>query len=133
MINCPNCGQPVREGQRFCGVCGADVQAALAASTPPASEQEPASPYAYSANEGYSYEPEKPPAPVTGRMLVAGAVLVLALCCVFACGILFGFEIIPDLLGYTAAPPARVPPATVTPAALNLVPVFFNWVLRVRA
>ncbi len=117
MITCPNCGNPVRETQQFCGNCGTDVHAALAASSTPApAAEEPTAPYAYSqpASSGYGYE-YQPPAPSAGggnRMLIIGAAIVLVACCMFACGLVFGFEIIPDLLGLGGSAPKPVPSPT---------------------
>ncbi len=127
MINCPNCGRPVLEGQKFCGACGADVQAAMhpsSGSVPPGEEQ--MAPYAYAQSAGYGYETEPPDEkPLGGRMLVIGGALLLAMCCVFACGLVFGFEIIPDVaqfmgFGGGSASPGPKAPTTPTPTSLLL-------------
>lgn len=131
MINCPYCGQPVLDGQKFCGSCGKEVQAAVraipVANNPPLSEDQ-STPYAYPQPSGYGYEPlplAQPP--VAGRMLVIVGASLLALCCVFACGVLFGFEIIPDIaafMGFGAAGPAGpTPRPTFTPTPSSLLPM----------
>ncbi len=141
MINCPYCGQPVLEGQRFCGSCGKEVpvqpavRAAPAApvapvfNNPPPSEGQ-AAPYAYAQPSGYSYEPLPPTQPpMAGRMIVVIGAVLLALCCTLAFGICLGFEIIPTLLEAVgmrgAAPPAPRP--TVSPSSLlPIIQTFFN-------
>jgi hypothetical protein len=53
-------------------------------------------------------------------MLIVGAAILAAILCAFACGLLFGFEIIPDLLGMGVGggvTPTRVP-GTPTPTGL---------------
>ncbi len=129
MINCPYCGQPVLEGQRFCGSCGKDVQSALRASpvvnNPPVGEEH-STPYAYSQPSGYGYE-HQPPAepPAAGRMIIIVGAVLLAVCCAFACGLLFGFEIIPDIgqfMGLGGAPGAT-PRPTFTPTPSSLLPI----------
>ena len=118
MVTCPNCGNSVRESEQFCGNCGTDVHAALAAEshTPPIGEEHD-TPYAYSQPTGYGYE-YQPPEPAGGsRIVIIGIALVVIACCMFACGLVFGFEIIPDLMGIrggTAVPKAIPSP---TPAA----------------
>ena len=124
MITCPNCGQSVRESQRFCGTCGTDVQAALSAASPGrAAADEPGMPYAYSQPSGYGYENQLPPEQPRGRMFVIAAALILAVCCAFACGLVFGFEIIPDLLGIGGAAPATTPRPGITPTPSSLLPI----------
>ena len=119
MVTCPNCGHSVADSQRFCGNCGTDVEAALAAAPHGGAigEGQPA-PYAYSQPSGYGYEYQPPPEPApTGRYIIIGAVLIIALCCAFSCGLLFGFEIIPDLFG-GAAGATPVPKPSPTPQSL---------------
>lgn len=112
MINCPNCGYPIPDNQRFCGNCGTEVKAATPpAPTPPTGapigEGQPA-PYAYSQPSGYGYEAQplaETPRPVVGRMILVLVVLLLAACCALLCGILIGFELSPVLFpGVTPAP-----------------------------
>ena len=121
MVNCPNCGHTVPSSQRFCGNCGADVQASTVPQGVPVSEQQPA-PYAYSQPAGYGYDPYPTQAPRSGapRLILIGAVVVMALCCALACGILLGFELIPDLLGIGggAAVPKPTPRFTPTPQSM---------------
>jgi len=119
LINCPTCGHQVADNQRFCGNCGSDVRAAApAAPTPPAGApigDGQTAPYAYSQTPsygGYEHQPyTEPPRPVAGRMIVIIAVLLLAACCAFACGILIGFEASPILFpNSTPGPTPRVSP-----------------------
>lgn len=136
MVTCPNCGAAVRESQRFCGTCGTDVPAALAAAAPSSRATAPmsgeqSSPYAYQSESGYgqsqvpysSYDPSfASPPPAGGRMMIIAGAIILALCCAFACGLIFGFELIPDLLGMGASTP--VPPRpTSAPTPSSLLPV----------
>jgi hypothetical protein len=132
LVTCPNCGQPVREGQKFCGACGAEIPApAGASSVPPSPDQEQAAPYAYEPPPAYGYEAQQPPAPFGGRMVLAGGVLLLALCCALACGILLGILVAPDVLeffGFRTVPVPRITPARVpTPTGLNLLPFMPPW------
>ena len=122
---CPNCGQPVREGQRFCGACGTDVPAALNAAAASRSSGEStsyggesSSPDAYSQPPDYGYvTPPSNDPPAGRRLLIIAGALILAICCAFACGLLFGFELIPDLLGIGgAAGPAPRPTTVPTPS-----------------
>lgn len=131
MSNCPNCGHAVPDNQRFCGNCGADVRAAApaasAAPTPPTGapigEGQPA-PYAYSATPSYGgYEQPtyaETPRPLAGRMLILIAVLLLAACCAFACGILIGFEASPILFPNPTGPAPRG-----TPTRETLLPILY--------
>ena len=117
MITCPNCGNPVRETQQFCGNCGTDVHAALAAAPSPTTpgEETPASPYAYTEPAGYTSDYQQPLQGGNSRLIIIGVAVVLVACCMFACGLLFGFEIIPDILGAGATSVPKVSP-TSTPA-----------------
>ncbi len=123
MITCPNCGNQVRETQQFCGNCGTDVRAALAAaSAAPAAEERNETPYAYSQPAGYGYD-YQPPAPSGGnnRVIIIGAAVLLVACCMFACGLVFGFEIIPDILGIGGG--AAVPKAVPSPTPSSWLPI----------
>ncbi len=147
MVTCPSCGRPVPEGQKFCGSCGTDVQAALRAqpSAPPSEEQ--GSPYAYQQTGGYSqsggygqtggygYESqyESEPPPQGNRMIVIAGAIILAVCCAFACGLVFGFEIIPDVaqalgFGGAAAGGTPVPTPRFTPTPSSLLPIIHYFI-----
>ncbi len=136
MINCPYCGQPVLEGQRFCGSCGKDVQAAVRATpvantAPPTEEQ--STPYAYPQPSGYGYEPLPPSQPpMAGRMIVIVGAVLLAVCCAFACGLLFGFELIPDIAGAIGwgGPAGPTPRPTSAPTPSSLLPLI-HYVFRI--
>lgn len=56
-------------------------------------------------------------------MLIIGVAVVLVACCMFACGLVFGFEIIPDLLGIGAGP--ATPKGTPTPVGLLQIIQYF--------
>lgn len=124
MITCPNCGNQVRESQQFCGNCGTDVHAALAAASQaaPAAEEPTSTPYAYSQPSGYGYD-NQPPAPSGGssRIIIIGVALVLVACLMLCCGLVLGFEIIPDILGLGGG--AAVPKTTPTPTPAGLLPI----------
>ncbi len=128
MVTCPNCGHVNREGQRFCGSCGTDLQAALASTAPanPIGEDQ-GTPYAYSQSPGstpgygYEYPPAEPSS--NSRLIILGVALVIAACCIFACGLTFGFEIIPDLLGIGGG--AAAPRPTPTPTPTSLLPILY--------
>ncbi len=128
MVICPNCGNHVADNQRFCGNCGADVHAALAHAAPrgtPITENEPA-PYAYSQPMyGQEYQPVES-GPKVGRLVLIGAIALIAMCCVFACGLAFGFDIIPDLLGIGGA--AAPAPGKGTPTPQSLLPIVY-WLI----
>ena len=118
MITCPNCGSPVRESQQFCGNCGTDVQAALAASPAPATagEEAQSSPYAYSeSSAGFGGDYQQPLRPANTRLIIIGVAIVVLACCMFACGLAFGFEFIPDMLGIGSGAGPK-PSPTSTPA-----------------
>ena len=124
MVNCPTCGHPVPDNHRFCGNCGSDVGAAPPAAPPGAPiGGDQTAPYAYSQPTGYGYEPQpaaEAPRPAS-RMVIIIAVLILAACCAFACGILIGFEVSPMLPGGGA--PAPTP--RVSPTRENLLPIMY--------
>ncbi len=139
MITCPNCGSLVRESQRFCGSCGTDVSAAstVGASAGSAGEEQ-SSPYAYQSQGGYGqssssygagqssyggYEPLGTQPPVGGRLMIIAGALILAICCAFACGLIFGFELIPDLLGMGGASAVPPPRPTTAPTPTGLLPI----------
>jgi uncharacterized membrane protein YvbJ len=100
LINCPNCGTPVREDARFCGNCGIDVQAALAAHEQAMAAQAAAAfqqqtqaqpiqqsyPLQTTNYGGYGFAHEER-SPMQGRLLIT-AVLVVAVACAFCCGVL---------------------------------------------
>lgn len=99
MINCPNCGTPVREDAKFCGNCGIDVQAALAAQEQAMAAQaavfqqqqqvqpiQQAYPLQTTNYGGYGLGREER-SPMQGRLLIA-VVLVVAVACAFCCGML---------------------------------------------
>jgi hypothetical protein len=137
LINCPYCGQPVLEGQRFCGSCGkevpAPVQATPVANNPPPGEEH-STPYAYSQPSGYGYEPLPSQSPFAGRMIIIIGAVILAVCCAFACGLLFGFEIVPDIAAFAgfsgAGPTGPTPRPTFTPTPSSLLPII-HYVLRI--
>ena len=122
MINCPNCGHPVPDNQRFCGNCGSDVRPAAPATPPgvPIGEGQ-TTPYAYSQPTGYGYEPQpiSEPTRAVTRMIIIVAVVILAACCAFACGILIGFEMSPILL------PGNTPAPTPRPTRESLLPIIY--------
>jgi hypothetical protein len=127
LVNCPNCGTAVASNQRFCGNCGTDVQAALAARGAPVADAQQ-SPYAY-AQPTYNYDAGyNEPARGRNRLILVLAVLVIVACCAFACGLLLGFELIPDLLGLTggAATPRPTPRVTPTPQSMWML---FNYLI----
>jgi uncharacterized membrane protein YvbJ len=115
LINCPNCGNPVREDAKFCGNCGVDVQAALAAAQQAASNEPQPAQYAYppqqqpSAFGGLSFRRDGERSPMAGRILIV-AVIVIAVGCAFCCGLLFGFEILSPMF-----PPGPTPRPSATP------------------
>ncbi len=123
MITCPNCGTAVRETQQFCGSCGTDVHAALAAASPtaPAAEEQAGTPYAYSQPTGYGYDYVPPVQAGNNRLIILVVAVVLVGCCMFACGLVFGFELIPDLLGIGGG--AAVPKVTPTPTPASMLPI----------
>lgn len=149
MVTCPNCGTSVRDGQRFCGNCGTDVQAASSAATPPRASEAPDMPYAYSQPSGYGqqgggyapsggygqsssgYDYENPPlggGTPPGRMIIIAGALILAVCCAFACGLAFGFEIIPDILGLGGAAPTTPVRPTTFPTPSSFLPLL-HWLM----
>ncbi len=139
---CGNCGTDVQ---------AAMSASTPRASEPPRSSETPDMPYAYSqpsggyAQQGGGYAPSggygqsssssssnydygnqslmggsTPP----GRMIIIAGALILAVCCAFACGLVFGFEIIPDILGIggAAAPTPALRP-TVIPTPSTMLPL----------
>lgn len=140
MINCPNCGNPVREDTRFCGNCGIDIQAALAAQQQAMAQQQALAqqsamnqqipqyggsnyPIQTMPNYGGGYDlRQEERSPITGRLIIAG-VLVIAVACAFCAGCVFGFEILSPMFPPTPAAPAR---ATATPQSLNLLYQLFT-------
>ena len=125
MVNCPNCGHTVPSSQRFCGSCGADVEASAIPEGAPVSEQQSA-PYAYSQPSGYGYDAyftDTAPRSNSSRIILIGVLVAIALCCALACGLLLGFELIPDLLGISGAavPKPSLPRPTATPQSMLLI------------
>lgn len=125
MINCPNCGRPVPDNQRFCGNCGTDVQAALAsraqAQNPPAapSASTPASTYGYEPNY-YDYSPAPPRRPAMPIVwLIVAGVAILCLCCGLIIGGLAAYAFFP----YQSVPSPSPSP---TPEGLNLIRFLLN-------
>ncbi len=126
MINCPNCGNPVREDAKFCGNCGVDVQAALAAAQHAATSEPQPAQYAYPQPQpafgGFDFRRDGERSPMVGRILIV-AVIVIAVACAFCCGLVFGFEVISPM--FPSGPTPR-PSATPTKETLQL----FEMVIR---
>ena len=124
MVNCPTCGHPVPDNQRFCGNCGSDVSPAPPAAPPGAPiGGDQTAPYAYTQPAGYGYEPQSlsEPARPVNRMIIVIAVLILAACCALVCGILIGFEASPMLFPNNTP----VPTPRVSPTRESLLPIFY--------
>jgi hypothetical protein len=103
LINCPNCGTPVHEDAKFCGNCGIDIQAALAAQEQAMAAQAAAM-YAQQQQQqqpqpirqtyplqttnygGYDFRQEEG-SPMARRLLIVG-VLVVAVACAYCCGLM---------------------------------------------
>ena len=121
MTNCPTCGTPVAEGQRFCGNCGTDVQAAsayrAAAQTPhPGPSSTPAAnPFGYPGTYDYTTPAARRPTRLVIALIIAG-IAVLCLCC----GILLGAAGL-----YLAGPFNAAPTSTPTPVGLDLLRALF--------
>jgi uncharacterized membrane protein YvbJ len=129
LITCPNCGNQVRDTQQFCGNCGTDVHAALAAASQaaPAAEESTATPYAYSQPSGYGYDYQPPVQSGGGaRIAIIAAAAILILCCVFVCGLTFGFEIIPDFLGIGGN--QALPRVSPTPTPSGWLPIIHYFI-----
>ncbi len=117
-MTCPTCGRPVAEGQRFCGNCGTDVQAA--STLRPVQDEAATSQSAGPGGAGYDYESSAddyaPPVPRSPSMpmiaLIVAAVALICLCC----GMIIG-----GLAAYWLFPVREVPAATPTPAALLIL------------
>ncbi len=125
MSNCPNCNSPITLGQRFCGVCSYDLQQSPATMPASAPMDDQASPYAYS-QPGYGYYDTGPiPQPGGGRTMMFAIVLVLAVCFAFGCGLVFGFEILPTLLGIPTRPLSPTP----TPRPSGWLEIFTYWLV----
>ncbi len=127
MINCPNCGNPVREDAKFCGNCGVDVQAALGAHQAAEAAEPQPSPYAYPQQQpptfgGFDFRRDGETSPMAGRLLIV-AVIVIAVACAFCCGLVFGFEVLSPMF-----PASPAPRATPTPTKESLQ--FLETILR---
>ncbi len=117
-MNCPTCGRPVTEGQRFCGNCGTDVQAASSFRTVQnsAATSQPPPPgstsYDYdSTADDYTVPATRTPS-IAMIALIVAAVAIICLCC----GIVLG-----GLVTYWLFPVREVPAATPTPATLLIL------------
>lgn len=146
MTTCPKCGSLVREGQKFCGVCGAEVKRAPAATPAPASPPPSSSPptpgrarpapneeppissdYPQEAPD-YEYQDEMEETPRPGRLILVAGVLVVAVCCALALGILVGLEASCYLPGNTCGTPVpTLPKVTPTTTGMNLLPFILSW------
>jgi uncharacterized membrane protein YvbJ len=115
LINCPNCGNPVREDAKFCSNCGVDVQAALAAAQQASTNEPLPAAYAYPQQQqpstfgGFDFRRDGERSPMAGRLLIV-AVIVIAVGCAFCCGLVFGFEILSPMF-----PPGPTPRPSATP------------------
>lgn len=98
----------------------------------PRASEAPDMPYAYSQpsggygqSSGLGYENPSyggggtPP----GRWIIIGGALLLAVCCAFACGLVFGFELIPDLLGMGGAAATTPVRPTIAPTPSSFLPL----------
>ncbi len=125
-MTCPTCGRPVPEGQRFCGNCGTDVQAATtfsasqnqaASSASPASPTPAPSPYYDPGAYDYVQTESRPS---WGLTIIVVVVVAIFCCC---CGLAFGW-----LGGYLVGPPPNffpgTPATTPTPTPASLMLLF---------
>jgi len=134
LVTCPNCGQSVREGQRFCSACGTDVPAALhSAQTAYAPQEEQPSAYAYNQPASYGYDamPAEERAGGGRIVIIAGAV-ILAMCCALAFGFFIGLEASCVLPGNNCGGSAPSAPATRAPEILVLLPLAYYIIALVR-
>jgi hypothetical protein len=121
LTNCPTCGAPVAEGQRFCGNCGTDVQAASAyraAAQPPPPTAPPgpaANPFGYSSAYDYTQPASRRPTTIVIALVLAG-IAILCLCC----GIILGAAGL-----YLFGPTNSAPTPTPTPVGLDLLRMLF--------
>jgi hypothetical protein len=134
LVTCPNCGQSVREGQRFCGACGTDVPAALhPAQTAYAAQEEQPSAYAYSqpANYGYDAMPAEERSG-GGRMVIIAGAVILAMCCALAFGFFVGLEASCVLPGNNCGGSQPIAAPTRAPDILVLLPLAYYLVATLR-
>ncbi len=107
-MNCPTCGRPIPEGQRFCGNCGTDVQAVGTynpGSTPPPPPGSTDAAYDYE-EQAYEYAPAEPRRVSIPLMwLLLAIVAIICLCCGLILGALGMYW-----LGPTPPSPATNPP-----------------------
>ncbi|MGP3991088.1 PP2C family serine/threonine-protein phosphatase [Streptomyces sp. 3N207] len=126
---CPSCAEPLEEGDRFCGACGADLEAAAAQGfaahrdappaprTPTLPDGLPAAPAA-----GYGYPPPPPPPPAAPPGAAAPPAQVQAGA---AAGPGQAFPVAPGEAVDGVAeqnPPPTTPPTPSTPAAAAAEP-----------
>ena len=122
MINCPNCGNPVRENTQFCNRCGTDVQAALAMTPRPTPIGEGQSaPYAYSQPPA-EYGVYDAPAPSSSRnkILLIGCITILAFCCALGWGVV-ALEAILTLTSGGTPTPTPTPRGFISPAEVGML------------
>jgi hypothetical protein len=91
----------------------------MAARGAPVSDAQ-SSPYAY-AQPTYDYPPSyTEPSRAPMRLILIVGIVILVACCAFACGLLIGIELIPDLLG-SVSTPKPTPRVTPTPQSMLFI------------